>query len=157
MQTTPHRGARIFLPADFEYITNSSLNRITLENKPMNQRHSINTSLRHRQFVSATPVRVAVCCVFSVLAASAAAQSFPSKPVRMIVPLAAGGSTDVLARLIGTKLTERAVLPPGSKLDLNDPYRDRTSARRARIVLFGTLAILLIVAAWLAKVWPFSS
>jgi hypothetical protein len=57
----------------------------------------------------------------------------------------------------GTKLTERAVLPPGSKLDLNDPYRDRTSARRARIVLFGTLAILLIVAAWLAKVWPFSS
>ena len=72
----------------------------------MNQRHSINTSLRHRQFVSATSVRVAVCCVFSVLAASAAAQSFPSKPVRMIVPLAAGGSTDVLARLIGTKLTE---------------------------------------------------
>lgn len=72
----------------------------------MNQQHSINTSLRPLQFISANPVRVAVCCVFSMLAASAAAQNFPSKPVRMIVPLAAGGSTDVLARLIGTKLTE---------------------------------------------------
>lgn len=36
----------------------------------------------------------------------AAAQNFPAKPVRMIVPLAPGGSTDLLARLIGAKLTE---------------------------------------------------
>lgn len=41
-----------------------------------------------------------------VIAGSALAQSFPAKPVRMIVPLAPGGSTDVLARLIGGKLSE---------------------------------------------------
>ena len=34
------------------------------------------------------------------------AQSFPARPLRLVVPYAAGGSTDVLARLIGQKLTE---------------------------------------------------
>jgi len=60
----------------------------------------------------------------------------------------------------GTKLTERAALPPGSKLDLNDPYRDRAAARRARITIFGSLFLLLAIAfaaAWFTKVWPFAS
>lgn len=34
-----------------------------------------------------------------------AQESWPSKPVRMIVPFAAGGSTDVVARMIGQKLS----------------------------------------------------
>ncbi len=36
----------------------------------------------------------------------AAAQSYPTKPIRMIVPFGAGTQTDVLARLMGQKLTE---------------------------------------------------
>jgi tripartite-type tricarboxylate transporter receptor subunit TctC len=43
------------------------------------------------------------------LAASAlqpAAQTFPAKPMRIVVPLAAGGPGDVLARAIGQKLSE---------------------------------------------------
>jgi tripartite-type tricarboxylate transporter receptor subunit TctC len=38
--------------------------------------------------------------------AQAFAQSFPSKSVRIIVPFAAGGAVDVLARLIGSKLQD---------------------------------------------------
>ena len=41
-----------------------------------------------------------------VAASAAAAQSFPSKPVRFIVPITPGGSNDVVARAIAQKLTE---------------------------------------------------
>jgi tripartite-type tricarboxylate transporter receptor subunit TctC len=40
------------------------------------------------------------------LSCGAAAQPFPAKPVRFIVPWAPGGSTDVLARIIAQKLNE---------------------------------------------------
>jgi tripartite-type tricarboxylate transporter receptor subunit TctC len=35
------------------------------------------------------------------------AQSYPTRPIRMISPFPAGGGNDVLARVIGTKLAER--------------------------------------------------
>jgi len=41
-----------------------------------------------------------------LFASSAFAQNYPSKPIRLIVPYAAGGTSDILARQIGPKLTE---------------------------------------------------
>lgn len=41
------------------------------------------------------------------LAATAQAQTWPSKPVTMIVPFPPGGSTDVIARTVGPKLQEK--------------------------------------------------
>ena len=40
------------------------------------------------------------------LAASAAADTYPNKPVRWVVPFPAGGGTDLLARSIGHRLSE---------------------------------------------------
>ena len=37
----------------------------------------------------------------------ARAQTYPSRPVRLIVPLAPAGASDILARLIGQWLSER--------------------------------------------------
>ncbi len=53
-----------------------------------------------------TIVRIAALCL--VLFANAAfAQPYPNKLVRIIVPFAAGGPTDVMARFIGQKLSEK--------------------------------------------------
>lgn len=43
----------------------------------------------------------------ALLAAGAGwAQSYPAKPVRVIVPFPAGGATDIVARIVGQKLTD---------------------------------------------------
>jgi tripartite-type tricarboxylate transporter receptor subunit TctC len=53
-----------------------------------------------------TIVRIAAVC--AVLFANAAlAQPYPNKLVRIIVPFPAGGPTDVMARFIGQKLSEK--------------------------------------------------
>jgi tripartite-type tricarboxylate transporter receptor subunit TctC len=40
-------------------------------------------------------------------AAAGFAQEYPSKPIRMVAPFAPGGGSDILARVIGQKMTER--------------------------------------------------
>ncbi len=50
---------------------------------------------------------VASCLAAAALASGAVhAQAYPSKPVRFVVTYPAGGSSDVMARIIGKKLTE---------------------------------------------------
>lgn len=53
------------------------------------------------------PARVWLLPAMALLASTTAwPQAYPVKPIRMVVPFAAGGPSDLVARLIGQKLTE---------------------------------------------------
>lgn len=47
----------------------------------------------------------AAACAFALAAPVAFAQSYPTRPVRVIIPSQAGGGADIVARTIGQKLT----------------------------------------------------
>ena len=51
-------------------------------------------------------ITIALYAAASLVALPAVAQTYPSKPIRVIVPFPPGGTSDILTRLIGAKLTE---------------------------------------------------
>jgi tripartite-type tricarboxylate transporter receptor subunit TctC len=51
-------------------------------------------------------MRLLAALLSALLAAPAAAQSYPSRPVHVVIPLSPGGTTDVPGRMIAQKLSE---------------------------------------------------
>ena len=56
-------------------------------------------------------INMLLAVLFGVLSSPAAAQDYPSRPVRVIVPYAAGGPTDVIARTVVQKMAENLGKP----------------------------------------------
>ena len=52
-------------------------------------------------------ISVCAACCLATIAATAQPQSYPSKPIKVIVPAAPGGATDLTARLVAQKMSER--------------------------------------------------
>jgi len=82
------------------------------------------------------------CALVAVaLAAPAAAQSYPSKPVRFILPFPPGGPTDILGRIIGQRLAvqlNQPVVPenrPGAGGNVGTEFAAKQPADGYAIVL----------------------
>lgn len=58
-----------------------------------------------------TGLRTTVCVVAACLGLSAGAADYPDRPVRLIVSVQPGGTTDTAARIVGQKLSERLGQP----------------------------------------------
>jgi tripartite-type tricarboxylate transporter receptor subunit TctC len=97
--------------------------------------------------------------VFALFAGAVAAQSdgpFPTKPIRIVVTLAAGGSNDVIARLLAQKLAEQLRQPVivENKTGGNSiPGADfvARSAPDGHTLLFGNTTLLAIQVSLFAK------
>ncbi len=78
------------------------------------------------------PLRIAACAAFiatlGLQAGAARAQAWPAKPVTLVVPFAAGGTTDVLARSLADRLGQALGQPviveskPGAGATLGADY-----------------------------------
>ena len=68
--------------------------------------------------------RLVALLVAALAAPAAMAQGFPSKPIRIVVPFAAGGAVDVVARTVGQRMAEQMGSPvvvdnrPGASANL---------------------------------------
>ena len=57
------------------------------------------------------PCLYLVAALAALTATARSAQTYPAKPVTIIVPFAAGGATDTLTRFLGEKIRERLNQP----------------------------------------------
>jgi tripartite-type tricarboxylate transporter receptor subunit TctC len=92
-------------------------------------------------------VRQFVAVLVAVFAASAFGQAFPTRPITMIVPYAAGGSADVVARPVaaemGKILGENVVveLRPGAGGNIGAEYVARSARADGYTILLASLSL----------------
>ncbi len=51
-------------------------------------------------------VAIALAALLLITNTQALAQTYPAKALRLIIPFAPGGGSDILGRIVGQKLTE---------------------------------------------------
>jgi len=67
---------------------------------------------RRRSFVAGLSAMLGISCLLASLdVVQAQAVSYPSRPIKLVVPYAAGGSADVIGRIVGQGLSARTGQP----------------------------------------------
>ncbi|MBI2319658.1 MAG: tripartite tricarboxylate transporter substrate binding protein [Betaproteobacteria bacterium] len=90
-------------------------------------------------------LRVLIVCAAATISLPALAQAYPAKPVRLVVPYAPGGPGDMVARLVGPKLSDALGQPvivetrPGGGTSIGTAAVAR-SAPDGYTILIGTIS-----------------
>jgi tripartite-type tricarboxylate transporter receptor subunit TctC len=74
-------------------------------------RQTGNTRTADRILIKAGMVMIVMLLLGASMTAPLSAQTYPNKPIRFIIPFPAGGASDILARIIGQKLSDRLGQP----------------------------------------------
>ncbi|MDB5838241.1 MAG: hypothetical protein JWQ23_193 [Herminiimonas sp.] len=101
---------------------------------------------------------VLVAGVLSVFAQTAFAQAYPTKPIRLIVPFAPGGFTDVVARVVGQKLSGSLGQPivvenkPGAGSTIGTDFVAKAAPDGYTLVMVSSTHV---ISPWLYKSIPY--
>src|SRR5919197_6468474 len=113
---------------------------------------SLNCRPRLRRQAMPLLSRGATLVVAALLACAAAAQNFPSKPIQVIIPFVAGGSSDIVGRAIGSKFQELLGQPavvenkPGANGAIAAEFVAKSDAD-GHTILVGSIGVFSINAA----------
>jgi tripartite-type tricarboxylate transporter receptor subunit TctC len=101
---------------------------------------------------------VLVAGMLSVFAQTAFAQAYPTKPIRLIVPFAPGGFTDVVARVVGQKLSGSLGQPivvenkPGAGSTIGTDFVAKAAPDGYTLVMVSSTHV---ISPWLYKSIPY--
>ena len=81
---------------------------------------------------SSLSILIASVCLALGIAPALAQDKYPSRPIKILVPYAPGGATDIVARVLGDRLRDRSGHPSWSRTSPAPTASSRSRRWRAR-------------------------
>ena len=90
-----------------------------------------------------------LACALAVASGESGAQSYPNKPIKLVVGFGPGGGTDILGRLVGQQLGERLNVPvtvenrPGANSNIGTDYVAKSTPDGYTLLVGGSASMAL--------------